>query len=297
MTQKNTISRAIKLYSDETVEDLQRSGFRLIQPTYGFRFGEDSVMLAAIASDICQSKYRSKTIADLGAGSGAVSFLMAARNPFFNFVAVEYDQHRFNCLSRNIKLNKLEERMIAIEADIHDLAYKAENKQKWPELLIPKSCDFVVMNPPYRLATDKSKLQWEKGDRRICSSLLAAEEIGLTLADLMKVTARLLKPYGIMVMVHRPHRLPDIIECMRKYKIEPIGLQPLESISGRVPSRIIVTGRLHGKSGGFKWQQAIVICNKAGEYTEEVKNMYGNEPAMPEKYLWEGLENKSDNWQ
>jgi len=46
------------LADDETLEDLQRDGLRLIQKINGFRFGEDSVFLAAFASDLVKRKNR-----------------------------------------------------------------------------------------------------------------------------------------------------------------------------------------------------------------------------------------------
>jgi hypothetical protein len=63
---------------DETLEDLQRDGLRLIQLRDGFRFGEDSVLLAAYAAKLVRSR-RHLQVADLGAGCGAVSILLASR--------------------------------------------------------------------------------------------------------------------------------------------------------------------------------------------------------------------------
>ncbi|MDW7655553.1 MAG: hypothetical protein SCM11_00100 [Bacillota bacterium] len=44
-------SDGIPLYPDDTVEDLQRAGLRLLQKQGNFRFGTDSVLLAAYAAD------------------------------------------------------------------------------------------------------------------------------------------------------------------------------------------------------------------------------------------------------
>ncbi len=62
--------------ADETLEDLQRAGLKLIQKTSGFRFGQDSVFLASFAADLVMHKKHVQA-ADLGAGSGAVSVLLS----------------------------------------------------------------------------------------------------------------------------------------------------------------------------------------------------------------------------
>lgn len=276
------------MYLDESVEDLQRNGMRLIQPSYGFRFGEDSVLLAAIASESCPQASRRIRVVDLGAGSGAVSVLMAARNRQLDLHAIELDTHRFDCLQRNIRINKLSDRMSALQLDIRRLIDR-KNNGSWPNELKPSEFDVVVMNPPYRKPVKTSIDRWESGDNKVRSTLMAGEELAVSLEELLVVSARLLKPGGRLIMVHRPQRLPDIIESMRKTAIEPVSLQVMESLPAKAPSRLIVVGRKGIKSGGFRWLAPLIVYSRPGQMTEEAASLYGHEPSLSDKQLMRGM--------
>lgn len=276
------------MYLDESVEDLQRNGMRLIQPSYGFRFGEDSVLLAAIASESCPQASRRIRVVDLGAGSGAVSVLMAARNRQLDLHAIELDTHRFDCLQRNIRINKLSDRMSALQLDIRRLIDR-KNNGSWPNELKPSEFDVVVMNPPYRKPVKTSIDRWESGDNKVRSTLMAGEEMAVSLEELLVVSARLLKPGGRLIMVHRPQRLPDIIEIMRKTAIEPVSLQVMESLPAKAPSRLIIVGRKGIKSGGFRWLAPLIVYSRPGQMTEEAASLYGHEPSLSDKQLMRGM--------
>lgn len=276
------------MYLDESVEDLQRNGMRLIQPSYGFRFGEDSVLLAAIASESCPQASRRIRVVDLGAGSGAVSVLMAARNRQLDLHAIELDTHRFDCLQRNIRINNLSDRMSALQLDIRRLIDR-KNNGSWPNELNPSEFDVVVMNPPYRKPVKTSIDRWESGDNKVRSTLMAGEELAVSLEELLVVSARLLKPGGRLIMVHRPQRLPDIIESMRKTAIEPVSLQVMESLPAKAPSRLIVVGRKGIKSGGFRWLAPLIVYSRPGQMTEEAASLYGHEPSLSDKQIMRGM--------
>lgn len=286
MTDKK-MTNPVLLYRNETVEDLQRNGMRLIQPAYGFRFGEDSVLLAANAVSACPKTSRRIQVADIGAGSGAVSILMAARDRRLDIRAIELDRHRFDCLQRNISLNDLSCRMYAHHIDLKVLASR-EKKTDWPAGLKAAECDIVVMNPPYRLPAKSSLDKWNSGKISERSALMAGEEIAVSLEELLQAAARLLKPGGRLVMVHRPQRLPDIIDYMRKTGIEPVSLQVLESLPAKAPSRIIIIGRKSIKSGGFRWLAPLTVYSQPGQMTSEAAELYGHEYALSEEQLLAG---------
>lgn len=278
----------VPLYLNESVEDLQRNGFRLIQPKYGFRFGEDSVLLAAIAEGVCPHTSRKIHVADLGAGSGAVSVLMASRNRMLSIYAIELDPHRLDCLRRNIELNDLSDRMSAYHLNIRSLIMRKQS-DGWPDGLKPSECDIVVMNPPYRVPAKSSVDRFESGDERERSSLMAGEELTISLEELMLASARLLKHGGRLVMVHRPQRLPDIIGYMRQAAIEPVSLQVMESLPAKAPSRLIIIGRKGIKSGGFRWLAPLTVYSKPGQMTDEAADLYGHEPCLSEEQLMSGV--------
>lgn len=288
-------SPVIPVFRDETVEDLQRSGYRMIQTASGFRFGEDSVLLAASAAEISPVR-RSIQVADLGAGCGAVGLLLAARRPLLHVWAIELDPHRADCLERNIRLNRLEQRMTAIQSDVRLLASPDQKAGSWPLPLFPATCDLVLANPPYRKPVNSADEHWQTLSEAQKSRLMAVEEWTLDINRLMQASARLLKPGGTLMVVHRPQRLPDLMEEMRRQKLEPIRLQALESLPGKAPSRIIVTARYRGKPGGFRWLDPLQICHSPGCYTEHATALYGHEPSMNSDQLMRNIQRAKQNW-
>ena len=61
----------IKLYPDERLDDLQRSGYHIIQNPKKFCFGMDAVLL----SDFAQVKNGGRVL-DFGTGTGILPILM-----------------------------------------------------------------------------------------------------------------------------------------------------------------------------------------------------------------------------
>ena len=80
--------QSIPLYENETVEDLQRCGLRLIQQKKGFRFGEDSVLLAHHAATAIRRPVGIR-VADLGCGCGFMTVLLSSLLPKAHITGLE----------------------------------------------------------------------------------------------------------------------------------------------------------------------------------------------------------------
>ena len=74
-------------------------------------------------------------------------------------------------------------------------------------------------------------------------------------------------------MVHRPERLVDIIEIMRKYKIEPKILRFVYSNKNSEPKLVLIKGIKNAKSF-LKVQNNLYIYQEDGNYTEEINKIY-----------------------
>ena len=89
----------------------------------------------------------------------------------------------------------------------------------------------------------------------------------------MKVSRYLLKDKGAFYMVHRPDRLVDIVELMRKYKIEPKRLRFVHSKIEKEPSLILIKGIKNARPF-LKIEKPLIVYKENGEYTEEIYKIY-----------------------
>ena len=76
-------------------------------------------------------------------------------------------------------------------------------------------------------------------------------------------------------MVHRPHRLTDIICTLRENKLEPKRIRFVQPYAGREPNMVLVEAVRSGKPM-VKVMPALVIYNSDGTYTDEAIDIYYN---------------------
>lgn len=242
------------LKENERIDDLQYKGLKIIQNTKGFCFGIDSVILSDFAKNI---KKGSKVV-DLGTGTGIIGLLLCKKTELKEIVGVEIQKEVAEMANRSIKLNKLEDKFKILNTDI--------NKIFEDKLLEKNKFDVVVMNPPYK----------EKGTGKINevdSKIISRHEVKATLSDFIKVASNLLKDKGEIYIVHKPERMPDIIQKMRENKIEPKEIKTVYSNKKTEASLILIKG-IKGANKFFKILEPVYIYEENGEYTKEIKKIY-----------------------
>lgn len=242
------------LKENERIDDLQYKGLKIIQNTKGFCFGIDSVILSDFAKNI---KKGSKVV-DLGTGTGIIGLLLCKKTELKEIVGVEIQKEVAEMANRSIKLNKLEDKFKILNTDI--------NKIFEDKLLEKNKFDVVVMNPPYK----------EKGTGKINevdSKIISRHEVKATLSDFIKVASNLLKDKGEIYIVHKPERMPDIIQKMRENKIEPKEIKTVSSNKKTEASLILIKG-IKGANKFFKILEPLYIYEENGEYTKEIKEIY-----------------------
>lgn len=277
------LGEKIPLYPDDTLEDLQRGGFRLLQKQQGFRFGLDSVLLAAYTASFYEKNLsRPLLAADLGAGCGAVSLLLAARMPALNLTGLEIEPVSYEAFCRNVRLNKVENRMAAVLGDIRQLAAGC-----WSDLGLPAGrFDLVVSNPPY---------EQHQPSRRQVPAILdssrrrAREETDLDLDSLIHAAARLLRSGGRLVLVHQVRRLPDILCALRDHGLEAKTMRLIQSLPDRPAVTFLLSAIRQGRPGGFAAAPILLVCSSPGILSNETSSLYGLEPQLPPETLLRGL--------
>ena len=129
--------------------------------------------------------------------------------------------------------------------------------------------DVLTVNPPYKLNNSGILNPNDK-------LAIARHEVLCTLEDVIIAARKLLKDNGRMYMVHRPERLIDIFELMRKHKIEPKRVQMIQPNSKKAPNIVLVEGQRDG-GAYLKWEAPLYVYNEDGSYSDELNKIYGRE--------------------
>lgn len=242
----------INLEPGERIDDLERNGYKIIQDSSRFCFGMDAVLLSGFAT----VKEGEKAI-DLGTGTGIIPILLEAKTNGEHFTALEIQPESADMARRSVELNGLQDKIDVVIGDITDASKRFG----------ASVFDVVTTNPPYMIGghgltnPDDAKA-------------IARHEIKCTLEDVIRESAKLLKPRGRFYMVHRPFRLTEIITLMHEYRIEPKRMQLVHPYADKEPNMVLIEGLRGGKSG-LTVEKPLIVYEEAGKYTREIYDIYG----------------------
>ncbi len=203
-------------------EDRFLNGLMVLkQPAKGHRIGLDAVLLSEFAPSGAHH------VADFGAGVGAVGIAYALNNLQANVVLVERDAEIAALANENLSLNGLSERILICEADLF-----APAKTRELAGLLPHSVDLVLSNPPF---LDASQTRASPNDKRRTAHTLE----GGTLDDWLRAAASILKPNGVLAMIHRADELHTILNALNG-RFGGVEITPVYTSSDQPASRILV---------------------------------------------------------
>ena len=242
----------IELKDEERLDDLQRNGYQIIQKKDGFCFGMDAVLLSGFAA----VKPGEKAI-DLGTGTGIIPILLEAKYEGEHYTGLEIQDEVAEMAARSVALNHLEEKVSIVKGDIKEAS----------RLFGAASFDVVPSNPPYM--NDAHGLKNPDLPKAI-----ARHEVLCTLDDVAREAAKLLRPGGRFYMVHRPHRLIEIITALTKYKLEPKRMKMVHPFVDKEANMVLIEAVRGGKSM-IKVEAPIVVYREPGVYTQEIYDIYG----------------------
>lgn len=248
------MNKNINLLDDESIDDLQLDNLFLIQKKQGFRFGVDAVLLSNFAN--IKNRHR---VVDLCTGTGIVPFLAYGKYKPKEVIGIEIQEDMVEMANRSSKYNGVENIVKFKNADLKDIDF----------LKTLGTFDVLTVNPPYKLNNSGILNPNDK-------LAIARHEVMCNLEDVIIAARRLLKDNGRMYMVHRPERLIDIFELMRKHKIEPKRVQMIQPNIKKAPNIVLVEGQRDG-GAYLKWEAPLYIYNEDGTYTKELNKIYGRE--------------------
>ena len=235
----------------ERLDDLQRSGYHIIQNPEKFCFGMDAVLLSHFAEIKKDSR-----VLDMGTGTGVIPILLCAISDASHFDALEIQEESVDMASRSVAWNGLEERIHITQGNIRDAS----------SIFGKHVFDAVITNPPY--VNDKHGLKNPKLPKAI-----ARHEIFCTLEDVIREASEVLKPKKSLFMVHRPHRLPEIFQTMQQHRLEPKRMRLVHPYIHKEPNMVLIEAVRDGNPM-LKIEPPIIVYEKEGKYTQQILDLY-----------------------
>lgn len=238
--------------NNERIDDLQINGRRIIQSPDRFCFGMDAVLLSGFAK-----VKKGESVLDLGTGTGILLILLDAKTEGGHFTGLEIQPESADMARRSVILNNRQDKIDIVTGDIKNAL----------NIFGAASFDVIVTNPPYM--NQNHGITNPESPKAI-----ARHELLCSLEDVIRQTGSLLKVNGRMYMVHRPFRLPDIMELMNECGIEPKKMRFVHPYVDREPSMVLIEG-VRGGNRRLTVEKPLVIYDGPGEYSEEIKRDYG----------------------
>ena len=251
----------VELLADERLDKVNEK-VTIIQKKDGLTFGTDAFLLAAFIRS-----QKKAYAAELGAGTGIISLLLAAREKLAHIDAFEIQSDFCNITSRNIELNGFNDKIAVYNSDIREICAAS----------VGRELDVVFSNPPYMITGGGKR---NESDRKY----IARHEVCGGIDDFCKAAHRLLKHGGRFYCVWRPDRLSSLVYSLRANRLEPKIMVFVHGDVNSEPSMVLIEAKKGGKCG-LKLTRPLLIYKNTDnkEYSEDMSYIM-NEGFFPKEY-------------
>ena len=246
------MTAAAWLREGERIDDLQRSGLRIIQDPARFCFGMDAVLLSGFAA-----AREGDTVLDLGTGTGILPLLLFAKTGAAVLYGLEIQEASADMAARSVSMNGLDDKIHIIKGDIKEA----------DRIFAAASFDVITSNPPYMLPGHG--LTGDQDARTI-----ARHEVLCTFEDVADAASKLLKPGGHFYLVHRPFRLPELMNCLTAHQLEPKRMKLVYPYIDQEPNMVLLDCVRRGKPR-LTVEKPLIVYEAPGRYTREIYDVYG----------------------
>ena len=216
-------------------------------------FGTDAVLLSYFA----KPKYKDRAL-DMGTGCGIIPLLWLRDKKQSGIHCLDIQENAFEQVKNSIEHNSLGERLTPHLCDLRNIQQEFS----------AECFTLVTMNPPYKPINTGIESLGE-------SARIARHEVCCNIEDAVKAAAYLLTYSGRFCMCHRPERLVDALDMMRKYKLEPKRLRFVADKAGEEPFLFLVEGK-KGAKPFLRVEPTLVIKNSESKFTDEMLEIYGS---------------------
>ena len=237
------------LLPGERLDDLLTDQLKIIQSPEVFSFSLDAVLLARFATVPPRGR-----VLDLCTGNGVVPLLLSTRTAAA-IEGIELQPRLADMARRSVEWNGLGDRLTIREGDLRAFAVAP-----------PDAYDAVTVNPPY--------LPVKSGDIKSNVHIaMARHEIGCTLDDVAAACGRLVRSGGRVAMVHRPARLADIMEALRRHGLEPKRMRFVHPRAGAEANMVLIEALRDGRPE-LRLLPPLIVYGEDGAYTEELLDVF-----------------------
>ncbi|HYD16046.1 MAG TPA: methyltransferase [Hyphomicrobium sp.] len=215
---------------------------KILQLRQGYRAGLDAVMLAAAVAD----RGLTFRVLDAGAGVGTAGLCVARRCPGATVVLFEREPDLVALARENITRNGLEDRVSVVETDLS----RVSNGELARHGLAEGSFDQVIANPPYHTEGAGTAAR-----HALKAAAHAMPEAGLD--DWCRFLARMARPGGEALIVHKTDALPELMQNLEG-RFGGLSAIPLHSHAGEPAGRILLRG-IKGSRAPFRLEAGLVL--------------------------------------
>lgn len=242
----------VNIKPTERIDNLERNNLKIIQDPGRFCFGMDAVLLSGFVHVKKDAK-----ILDMCTGTGIIPILLSAKTEASFIDALEIQKESAEMADRSVRMNDLQDKIKITAGDIKE-ADKIYGKAVF---------DAVTCNPPYMIDNHGLKNPDD-------AMAIARHEVLCSFDDVAKEASAVLKPGGNLFLVHRPFRLAEIFETLKKYKLEPKRMQLVYPFVDKEPNMVLIEASRGGRPR-MEILKPLIIYKQADVYTDDIYQLYG----------------------
>ena len=237
-----------------TVDKILRGKISIIQLKKGFRYGFDTVFLAAFVNGYLKKLKKKKiSLADVGSGVGTISLIIAYQNDKINITAIENNDTYLEFANENIVRNNFQKKINLMQGDIFNINNDLMNR-----------FDFVVTNPPFH---DQQQKKAENELDNYAKRIINYE-------SWIEGSLRILKHKGLIFLIIPTGLLEKSLLSLSK-KAGSFKIFPIWPDQKRSSKRLILMAK-KGGSSPTELMPGLKLFNNKGKITNEART-YGDD--------------------
>ena len=202
---------------------------------------------------------RGERACDLGAGTGLLGALLLTREPSLTVTGLELREDACRLARRTAERSGWQERLLCRQGDL----------RRREDLPPAGGFDLVVSNPPY-FPPETGRVSPQE------TRSVARSEVVCTLEDVCRAAGWLLRWGGRFCVVFPTERLAELMETLRRHRLEPKALRFVQKNAASAPSLLLMACRKDGGTG-LTVQPPLLLQNDDGTETPELRRIYFKE--------------------